>query len=417
MFACLYASSRGDQLTGLAAEFSPLVEKTAPDTVIFSIVGLERLIGAPQQIAAEVARRGAERGIHANLAIAHNPDTARLAARHLAGITIVAPGKEADRLGGISVTSLDATPELIETLGRWGIRTLADLAALPEIGLAERLGEEGVWLRRLALGRTRRPLKIAPPQQDFERRMELEHPVALVEPLLFLLASMLGELMGKLEAANRIHLALELENKSEHRRTLEFPVPVRDSKILLKHLQLDLEAHPPQAAVAAIRIRLDPARPRVLQNGLFAPAVPAPDKLQVVLARVAGLVGEGRVGSPELLNTHRPDAFRIRTFSVDQRAALRKTQSYTPLRLAFRVFRPSLMARVRVEREQPAQVTAPGVRGNVLAAAGPWRSAGEWWMETGWARDEWDVSLSDGALYRLYWDLRARGWFVDGVYD
>ena len=32
-----------------------------------------------------------------------------------------------------------------------GIRTLGDLAALPEIGLAERLGEAGCRLRRLAL--------------------------------------------------------------------------------------------------------------------------------------------------------------------------------------------------------------------------------------------------------------------------
>jgi protein ImuB len=421
MFACLHASSLGNALAALAAEFSPLVEKTAPDTVIFSIVGLERLIGGPRQIAAEVARRGHEMGIHANLAIAHNPDTARLAARHLPGITIIPPGKEADRMGVIPVASLDATPELIETLDRWGIRTLADLAALPEIGLAERLGEESVWLRRLALGRTRRPLKIAATPQDFERRLDLEHPIALVEPLLFLLASLLGDLTGKLEeqslAANRIHLALELGNKSEHRRTLEFPVPVRESKILLKHLQLDLEAHPPPAAVVAIRIRLDPAKPRVLQNGLFVPSAPAPDKLQVVLARVAGLVGEGHAGSPEVLNTHRPDAFRIRAFSVEQNATPREMHPNAPLRLAFRVFRPSLAARVRVQREQPVQVTAPGVRGNVLAAAGPWRSAGEWWMETCWARDEWDVSLSDGALYRLYWDLRARGWFVDGIYD
>src|SRR5207253_9342213 len=100
----------------------------------------------------------------------------------------------------------------------------------------------------------------------------------------------------------------------EHRRALEFPVPVRDSKILLKHLQLDLEAHPPPAAIVAIRIRLDPAKPRVLQNGLFVPAAPAPDKLQVVLARVAGLVGEGHVGSTEVLNTHRPAPFTSLNF-------------------------------------------------------------------------------------------------------
>lgn len=38
--------------------------------------------------------------------------------------------------------------------GRWtngGIRTLGDLAALPQIGLAERLAEAGCRLRRLAL--------------------------------------------------------------------------------------------------------------------------------------------------------------------------------------------------------------------------------------------------------------------------
>ena len=424
MFACLYTqSSPGDKLATLASAFSPLVEKTAPDTVIFSIVGLERLIGAPPQIASEVARRGAEMGIQANLGIAHNPDTAMLAARHLPGITIISPGKEADKLGGIPVAGLAAAPELIETLQRWGIRTLADLAALPEIGLAERLGEQGVWLRNLALGRTHRPLKIFTPPHDFERCMELEHPLALVEPLLFLLASLLSELTGKLEeqslAANCVHLALELENKSEHRRTLEFPVPVRDSKILLKHLQLDLEAHPPSAAVVSIRLQLNPAHPRVLQNGLFVPAAPAPDKLQVVLARVTGLVGEGHAGSPEILNTHRPDAFRMRAFSLDRTvsAALPPSQPNSSLRLAFRVFRPSLEAKVRLEREQPAQVTARGVRGNVLTAAGPWRSAGEWWTDTCWARDEWDISLSDGALYRLYRDLRAQSWFVDGVYD
>jgi len=244
----------------------------------------------------------------------------------------------------------------------------------------------------------------------------------------------LGELTSKLEqlslATNRVHLALELEDRSEHRRTVEFPVPVRDPKALLKHLQLDLEAHPPAAPIVALRVRVNPAQPRVLQNGLFVPAAPEPDKLQVVLARVTALVGEGHVGSPEILNTHRPDAFRLnfgdrlRWHQLDPQNQRRfgNCVACPPLRMAFRVFRPSLAATVRVaqivqEYPQPERVTAEGVRGDVLTSAGPWRSAGEWWTESGWARDEWDISLSDGALYRLYLDLRSHGWFVEGMYD
>ena len=98
----MYApSSVQEKLLALAASFSPLVEDTAPGMVVFSIVGLGRLIGTPQEIAAAVARRGAEAGIQANLAISADPDTAMLAARHLRGITLIPPGREAERLGGL----------------------------------------------------------------------------------------------------------------------------------------------------------------------------------------------------------------------------------------------------------------------------------------------------------------------------
>src|SRR5580765_2803106 len=115
MFACIFAQScEQAALLALASSFSPLVEDTAHGMVIFSIVGLGRLIGTPQEIAAAVARRGAEAGIQANLAISADPDTAMLAARHLRGITLIPPGHEADRLGGLPVEVLPAELELIE---------------------------------------------------------------------------------------------------------------------------------------------------------------------------------------------------------------------------------------------------------------------------------------------------------------
>jgi protein ImuB len=50
----------------------------------------------------------------------------------------------------------------------------------------------------------------------------------------------------------------------------------------------------------------------------------------------------------------------------------------------------------------------------VLNAAGPWRSSGDWWTTTIWNRDEWDIALSNGSLYRIYSDPH---WFIEGSYD
>ena len=421
MFACLHAPSRfgasNDALASLASAFSPIIQRTTPDTVVFSISGLGKLIGSVHQIAAEIARRGAEAGVRANLAVAGNPDTAVLAARNLAGVTLIAPGREADLLGTISVQALDADPELLDTLDRWGVKTLADLGALPEMGLAARFGDEGVRLRRLALGETSRSLCQSPPVETFERRAEMEHPQTLIEPLLFVISAMIHELVEQLEATNRITLRLTLEGGAEHERTLEFPVPVREAKTLLKQLQFDLEAHPPRGPIVAAAVRLNPVAPRVLQHGLFLPPAPEPEKLQIVLARVAALVGEENAGSPELLDTHRPGAFRMKPFSAPAPTRPAAGPSRGILRFAFRYFRPSRAATVRVKQERPVHLSAAGVRGDVQAAAGPWRTAGEWWTETQWARDEWDVGLTDGALYRIYCELESRDWFVEGLYD
>jgi protein ImuB len=417
MFACLHAP-RGN-LTALALSFSPVVEQTSADTVVFSLDGLERFIGPPHQIASEIGRYGAAQGIHGNLAIANDPDTAVIVARNRPGVTVIATGKEADTLASFPIEALDADPIILDTFESWGVDTLAQLAALPEIGIAARFGEEGIRLQRLALGRANRALRVIDSPMTFAKRVELDHPIGLLEPLLFLLSSILHELTESMRrrslAANRVELVLELDNKSVHRRVLEFGLPCSDAKMLLKLLQLDLEAHPAAAEVVALRMELHPTPPQVLQHGLFLSSSPEPQKLQIVAARLSGLVGEGNVGSPTLLNTHRPDAFAIRPFrpvsALPQKIPLRG------MHLAFRVFRPALKAEVRWKHDQPAEVKSSGVRGVVCTAAGPWHSSGDWWSEERWSREEWDVDLSDGGVYRIYCRLDSRCWFVEGFYD
>jgi protein ImuB len=411
MYACLHG--QGD-LTALAAEYSPVVERTAEDTATFDVSGLERLFGMPQDIAHAIMRRAAERQVKASLALAMNPDAAICAARGFSGVSIIPQGDEAKFLGSLPLAVLGPSEELTETLERWGIRRFQELATLPPLGIAERLGEEGLRLRELARGEADRKLLAIEDPLCFEDEVELEYPVELLEPLAFLLARLLNGLAMRLAtrglATDELRLRLKLENRATHERTLRLPVPSLDTKAFLKLLQLDLEAHPPAEPVEHVWMTMHPVKPQAAQGGLYVLAAPEPVKLELTLARIKAIVGEDRVGYVKLLDTHRPDAFLwCRPMACTGRAG------HGPALQGFRRFRPARVAHVALSSGQPGFVSANGIRGRVLEYAGPWRTSGDWWTVDPWQRDEWDVALSDGALYRIF--CSPGGWFVEGSYD
>lgn len=429
MYACIYTATTnpgvhaGDpasRILDLALQFSPVVERTCGNTVVFSIAELGMLLGPPYEIASEICRAGHEHNIEASLALAPNVDTAILLARHFRGVTIAMPGEEGARLAAIPLQEMPMPPHLLDLLQRWGLRTCGDLALLPENGVAERLGTEGVYLRNLACGAVVRPLRLDATPTNYAERMELEHPLELLEPLLFLLGRVLGELCQRLRSQSRAARILEVQlelSEASYYFSLEFPVPLDEKQSISKLLQLHLERHPPPAPVSAFTLRVEPAAPRRVQGGLFRPPVPAPDKLQITLARIAGMVGKENAGAPVLLDTHRPDAFVLGPLNLQPAAPEAKDRPEV-LRLAFRVFRPAPRAQVKLADRAPRSLYAPGVQGSVMHAAGPWRTSGEWWdRTTSWNREEWDVALDDGALYRIYLDLHAGEWYVQGVYD
>ena len=417
MFACLHGQGN---LTAIAFEFSPHVEATSEDTVTFDVAGLDRLFGLPQEIAASIVRRVRETGAKASVAIAANPDAAICAARGFRTTSVIPYGDEGKFLGELPLMLLSPTPDLLETLDRWGIRRFHEMGALPPLGIAERLGPEGLHLREQARGEASRKLLLIAEPLCFEDEIELEYPVELLEPLAFLLARMINGLATRLItrglATDELRLRLALEDRTTHERTLRLPVPSLDTKAFLKLMQLDLEQHPPEAPIVKLWMGVNPVKPRAAQSGLYIPVAPEPVKLELTLARIRGIVGEERVGWPELVNTHRPDAFEVGARATEHRHECRcGTLQACATRLSLRIYRPARVARVELAGGQPGFVAADGIRGKVLEYAGPWRTSGDWWTVDPWARDEWDVALSDGALYRLY--CNPRGWFVEGSYD
>ena len=451
--SALQESAAHAALLDCAQSFSPCVEDAACDTALLDLAGMESLLGSLPKISRAIHSRAGALGLEANVAVASNPDAAVLAARGFAGIAVIAGGKEAEHLGplptevlfanGVEGDEKKAAARLLETLDRWGIRNLRGLAALPEVSLSERLGQEGLRLQQLARGAASRTLVPVEAPPVFEEAVELEHPIVLLEPLAFLLNRLLEQICARLGsralATQELRLTLELENFSPFHqrssvnfvRTLRLPLPMLETKVFLKLLQLDLNAHPPGAPIVKIHLAAEPARPRSAQAGLFLPPSPEPEKLELTLARIAGMVGENKVGALEMLDTHHPEGFRMRRFVAEApgKSSHEKPPGEAEGRstvTALRRFRPPRRASVTLENGQPVHLVCPkNVQGDVLWRAGPWRFSGDWWEREAWSRDEWDLALQNNALRngedisfcRLVHDLLGGGWFVEGMYD
>ena len=446
MYACVYAAGvaqcgatlSGSPMAVVAQQFSPRYESRR-DLVVIDASGLERLFGSPKAIGDEMRRDAADRGLRVHVALAATQTAAVILAISRPGVVVVERGSEAVALASLSLDLLEkidvSAISVISVFKRWGLRTLGDLARLPADELCARLGKPALVWHALANGRDARPLVPDVEDERFEAALDLEWPIEGLEPLSFVLTRLLEPVSLRLEQRDRgvavLHVLLRLVTKDTYARRLELPSPMRDVKALRTLALLDLEAHPPGAAIDRVAIVVDPTPGRVLQHTLFARPHPTPEQLSTLIARLGAAVGQDRVGAPVTVDSYRPGAFEMKPFATvhdDQRRAAERAKNafqkdICELRgsalIVVRRCRQPVPARVVTIDDRPAKVSSDRrgfAGGNVLSASGPWKTSGDWWSDA-WDRDEWDVALSDGATYRVFLDHATGGWFIDGILD
>jgi len=158
------------------------------------------------------------------------------------------------------------------------------------------------------------------PEERFESSLELEWPIEGLEPLSFVLTRLLEPLATRLErrdcGAAVFHVSLVLVTGEVHVRRLELPSPMRDVRTLRTLALLDLESHPPAAAIDRVTVVIDPTPGRVLQHTLFTRVLPTPEQLSTLLARLGALMGQDRVGAPAMVDSYRPGAFEMKPFAT-----------------------------------------------------------------------------------------------------
>jgi protein ImuB len=420
-------------LCDVADSFSPRVEDAGGGVVYLDAGGLGSLFPTESALANAMAQRALRLGLEAHVGLAATKVAAYLAARDGGGVTVVTPGEEWTVLAPMPVGLLQPSPALAQTLRRWGLRTIGDLAMLPASAVGARLGPEGLALIRRARGEDEHPLVPRPAPMRFEEGMELDYGLDTLEPLAFVLRRLLESLTARLGVrglvCGDVHLSLRLANRAHDERTVVVAAPSNDVKSLLALARLHLETYPPAAPVEAVRLGAVPEHLRAAQLDLFRPAGPAPERLAATLARLAVICGADRVGAPVVADSHRPDAYGVAAFSAADRpsfapgppgpSAVRPPPSAEQaigFALALRAVRPPQAVEVHYDRGRLDFVRGASLAGRVVHLAGPWRVQSDWWSERATRRDYYDVQLSDGGVYRLFCE-RGREWFVDGVYD
>jgi protein ImuB len=409
---------REGALLELALGFTPRAQAFGATPVLMDLHGLARSWPTPRALAEAVLDAARARSLEPHLALAGTRRAALLLARLRPGLTIVPAGGERAALADLPLDPLALGADHAELLRRFGLRRLGELAALPADGLAERLGPDGPRLVRLARGEDEAPLQPTRAPEAFEATLELDWPVDGLEPLSFLMLRVLEPLMARLLARGRraqgVDLELRLVDGSRHERALRPAAASSEARTWRTLLLLDLEAHPPRDAVAALTLRALPTPARSLQFSLLDPAQPAPERLAELLGRLHEWTAAGRGGAPALLDTHRPGAFVLGSFAPGPFRPASAADAGP--RLSLRAFRPPLPASVTLRDGAPAFVAAGTVRGGVADCAGPWRASGDWW-DAAWSREEWDIALAGGGLYRLYRDRLRGEFFVEGELD
>ncbi len=411
-----------EALLQTAYNFSPRIEATANGICTMDLQGLPlelKAMDAVQSWAEKILSTLGQLNFRAHIGVGKTPNVALHAARCAQPFLFIESA--GDFISALPVERLDPVLQVFDVLQRWGIHTVGEFIKLGKDKIAERLGPEGMELFDRASANEIRPLNLITPSETFSEAMDFEIEIESLQPLLFILNRFVEQLSKRLMlssfVAEELQLRLRLSSGEKYEHIFAVPSPTANSTVLFRMLQTHLETVRADSTIIALELFAKPTRSENFQFGLFETALRDPNQFSETLARLSALCGNENVGTPVLLNSFRPDAFKIEKPHFDSAAlALRPSPFALQTGLRLRRFRPAFHADVEIESGEPVFVSSLKLNSPVQKSSGPFRSSGDWWeREKMWNRDEWDVQTRDGSLYRIY--RENENWFVEGVYD
>jgi protein ImuB len=402
-------------LLQLCYRYSPYLAEISPGACTLDLQG--RRDKNSEWWARELLMHWRSLGFSATIGLGPNPELALQAAQ------IANPYLEIDSksplLQSLPIAALKPSPYLNEILLNWGIRTVGALHRLSREDVGQRLGLEGLALWDRAAGRGVSTLELVQPPATFIESVELEHPVETLEPLLFLLQRFLERLSVRIDAVYRLIgelcVTLLLDNKESIVRTLQIPAPTNNVDTLFRISSQYLETVQTTSPILGLTVEGFPSQPGKQQLNYLETGLKDPNRFFLTLGRLAALVGNDRIGFPQRQNTHKPDSLDLHFPTGNWSKKTDNTQPIPRIGLPLRRYRPGVPVEVELVDGKPKQIRATAINGTIKSSRGPWHSSGNWWDQSRWRQQEWDIVLENGGVYCLV--CQENRWFLAGMYD
>lgn len=455
-----------------AGKFSPWVAEEGPDGLVIDLTGCAHLFGGEAALMAEAEADCAALGLTMRAGVAdtrgaawalarfagHRPrpdrngdaiaqearaTRSRAANRRKADSTggvatgpqglIAAPGQMHQTLAGLPVAALRLPPDVVDGLGRLGLRRVGDILGMPRAALARRFGAGTLARLDQALGLVPEPVSPAGAPLHFAVRLTLPDPIGLRTDVEAAMDRLLPELCKRLRARGRGARRVRLEGWRSDGGTSCIEVGLAraaDTPDRIRPL-LALKLDALEAGFGFDRIRIEAAQTEPLHARQHAGHLEATAQAaarstgDTGLADLIGKLG-ARLGMDNLLYLHPADSnIPEKTVTVHAAAWSAPFAGAWP---APPTPRPLILFRPEVV-EAPQTPTPPARfrwRRRDLAlrqAIGPERIAPEWWLDDpAWrsgVRDYWRVETDAGERLWLFFAHGAAvsgGWFCQGLF-
>ncbi len=416
-----WADPKADQhfLRGLArwaGRYCPWIGLDGPDGLVLDITGSAHLMGGEAALLSDLRTRFRRAHMHVQAGLADTRGAAWALAHFREGRAPV--GAAWDQLAPLPVTALRLGPQLCTTLERLGIRTIAELAALPRAAATRRFGAEPLLRLDQALGR--QPEQVTPlaEPEPFSATLTLPEPVGLTSDVAAALARLLGEVCAKLEkrqkGARVLELTLRRVDQASTQIELRLARAMRDAErmqeLFAKHLDgID-------AGFGIDRLRLEATDVEDLRaTQLSQHTARRDDRLADLITRMGNRIG--------LDNIHR---FLPAESHIPERGYLTAPAAYSAPAEAWwpgaprpiHLFPPEPIAAHGAE--PPTRFRWRSVGFTTARATGPERIAPEWWLDDpAWReglRDYWRIETRQGRRLWLFHTPQNPAWFVHGEF-
>src|SRR5437016_6682429 len=288
----VYYDEQFARLLAALSAVSPVVEPAELGRAYVGTDGLEGLYGAPEGIVEEMQLRIVDCGLRiGNTGVEsaiRNPQSAIrvgwgmgkfvswVAATRAkpGGAVIVRPGEEGKFLAAQPLAVLPLDPDTHRRLRLLGLRTIGDLAALPEEAVVSQLGRAGRRLWRLAAGETAERVVGREAPEPITAAIAYFSPVAERE----LLAHALEQLIERALRHPRrvgwrvqvVRARAELEHGASWLAEATLKDPSADRDRIAAPLKTRLEQAPPVGAVERLAVEFTGFAPGTTELQLFA---------------------------------------------------------------------------------------------------------------------------------------------------